>query len=68
MQSTDPPQGLDEVGDTGDNYGVVDNESIDGDANSSNTDQEEDEAEEVVSNLRIQRVGVVGRSYKRRRI
>jgi hypothetical protein len=39
----------------------------DGDAFSSNSSQEGDDGEEeVASNLRIQRVGLGGRSYKRR--
>jgi hypothetical protein len=40
-----------------------------GDAFSSNSNQESDDGEEeVASNLRIQRVGLGGRSYKRRRV
>nr|XP_051223782.1 uncharacterized protein LOC127341881 isoform X3 [Lolium perenne] len=60
--------GIAEVGDTEDNSPEVTNEIIDGDANSTNSNSDNDEAEEVVSNRRIQRVGVVGRSFKRRRI
>jgi hypothetical protein len=41
----------------------------DGDAFSSNSNQESDNGEEeVASNLRIQRVGLSGRSYKRRHV
>jgi hypothetical protein len=68
MQSANPVTGIAEVGDTEDNSPEVTNEIIDGDANSTNSNSDNDEAEEVVSNRRIQRVGVVGRSFKRRRI
>jgi hypothetical protein len=57
------------IADTADNNVVSMADLEEGDAFSSNSNQESDDGEEeVASNLRIQRVGLGGRSYKRRRV
>jgi hypothetical protein len=58
------------IADTAENNNVVSIADLqDGDAFSSNSNQDvEDGEEEVASNLRIQRIGLGGRSYKRRRV
>jgi hypothetical protein len=57
------------IADTAENNNVVSIADLqDGDAFSSNSNQDVDDGEEeVASNLRIQRIGLGGRSYKRRR-
>jgi hypothetical protein len=57
------------IADTADNNVVSMADLEEGDAFSSNSNQESDDGEEeVASNLRIQRVALGGRSYKRRRV